>query len=51
MSNGNELGREHKIVSVGNANSRFCNHKTLDRSTPEGSAVGFDMGIITDAMR
>ena len=50
VSGGNERVREHKIVSVRNANSRFCNHRTLDVSTPEGSVVVFDMGIITDAM-
>ena len=47
----NERGRKHKIVPVRNANSRFCDHRTLDRSTLEGSAIGFDMGIITDIMR
>ena len=50
VSGGNERGREHKIVSVSNANSRFCDRRTLDGSTPDGSAIGFDMGIITDAM-
>ena len=51
VSGGNERGREHKIMFVGNANSRFCDCRTLDRSTPEVSTIGFDMGIITDAMR
>ena len=51
VSGGNERGCEHKIVSVSNANSRFCNRRTLDGGTPEGSAIGFDMGIVTDVMR
>ena len=51
VSGGNERGREHKIMFVGNANSRFCDCRTLDRITPEVSTIGFDMGIITDAMR
>ena len=51
VSGGNERGREHKIVSVSNVNLRLCDRRTLDRSTPEGSAIGFYMGIITDAMR
>ena len=51
VSGGNERGREHKIMSVSNDNSQFYYHRTLDRSTPEGSAIGFDMGIITDSMR
>ena len=50
-SGGNERGREHKIVSDSNTNSRFCNRRTLDGSTLESSTIGFDMGIITDAMR
>ena len=50
MSGGNEQCSEHKVVSVINATSRFCDRKTLDESTPEGSAIGFDMGIIIDAM-
>ena len=29
----NELGREHNFVSVSNANSWFCNHRTLSGST------------------
>ena len=45
----NEQGCEHKIVSVSNENSQFCDHRTLDGSTTEGSAIGFDMEIITDA--
>ena len=49
-SGGNERGLKHKIVSVRNANSRFCDRRTLEMSTPEGSAIGFDMGIIIDAM-
>ena len=51
VSNSNEQVCEHKIVSVSNANSRFCNHRTLDRITPEGSAIGFYMVIITGYMR
>ena len=50
VSGGNEWGRKHKIVSVRNANSRFCDRITLDGSNPEGSAIRFDMGIITDDM-
>ena len=42
MSGGNERVREHKIVSVSNANSRFCDRRTLDGSTPEGRVIGFD---------
>ena len=51
VSGGNEQGREHKSVSVSNANLRFCDRRTLDGSNPEGSTIGFDMGIITDSMR
>ena len=51
VSGGNEQGSKHKIVSVSNANSQFCNHRTLDRSTPEGYTIGFDMGIIINDMR
>ena len=51
VSGGNEWGLKHKIVSVRNANSGLCNCRTLDGSTPEGSAIWFDMGIITYAMR
>ena len=51
VSSSNERGRKHKIVSVSNAKSRFYNCRTLDGSTPEGSAIGFEMGIITYAMR
>ena len=51
VSGGNARGRKDKIVSVINANSRFCHRRTLHRSTLEGSAIGFDMGIITDATR
>ena len=47
----NERVREHKIVSVSNANSQFYDRRTLDRSNPEVSTTGFDMGIITDSMR
>ena len=47
---GNERVREHKIVSVRNANLRFYDRRILDGSTLEGSAIRFDMGIITDAM-
>ena len=50
VSGGNERGHKHKTVSASNANSRFCNHITLDGSTPEDSAIGFDMGIITYSM-
>ena len=50
VSGGNKWGHEHKIVSVSNANPWFCNHRNLHRSTMEGSVIGFDMGIITDAM-
>ena len=50
-SGGNEWGRKPKVVSISNANSRFCDCRTLDGSTPEGSAIGFGMGIIIDAMR
>ena len=50
-SGGNKRAREHKIVSVSNANSRFCNHCTLDGSTQEGYVIGFDMGIIIYSMR
>ena len=50
-SGGNERVRKHKIVSISNANSQFYDSRTLDGSTPEGSAVGFDMGIITDSIR
>ena len=50
VSGGNEQGREHKIVSISNAKSRFCDRKTLDGSNLEGSEIGFDMGIITYAM-
>ena len=51
VSGGNERGREHKIVSISNSKSQFCDRRTLDGSTPEGSEIGFDMRIITDAMR
>ena len=51
VSSGNKKGQEHKIVSASNVNSRLCDRRTLYRSTPEGFAIGFDMGIITDAMR
>ena len=51
VSGGNEQGREHKIVSVNHANSRFYDRRTLDGITTEGSAISFDTGIITDAMR
>ena len=51
VSGGSERGCKHKIVSVSNANSRFCDCRTLDGSTLEGSAIGFDMGIIIDTMR
>ena len=50
VNGGNERGRKHKIVSVSNANSRFCYRRTLDGITLEGSDIGFDMGIITYAM-
>ena len=50
VSGGNERGREHKIVSISNANSRFCDRRTLDGSTPEGSVIGLDIEIITYAM-
>ena len=50
VSGGNERGRIHKIVSVRNMNSRLYECRTLDRSNPEGSVIGFEMGIITDAM-
>ena len=33
VSGGNERGRENKILSVSNVNSRYCNHRTLDGST------------------
>ena len=39
VSGGNERGREYKIVSVRNANSRLCDRITLDGSTPEGSVI------------
>ena len=48
-SSGNERGCEHKLVSVGNVNSQFCNCRTLGASTPEGSTIGFVMEITTDA--
>ena len=51
VSGGNEQGRKYNIVSVSNVNLRFCDRRTLDRSILEGSVIGFDMGIITDAMR
>ena len=51
VSVGNERGLKHKVVSVINANLRFYNRITLDGSTPEGSVVGFDMGIIKNHMR
>ena len=51
VSAGNERGLKHKVVPVSNANLRFYNRITLDGSTPEGSAVGFDMGIIKNSMR
>ena len=51
VSGGNEQVREHKKKSVSNANSRFCDLRTLDGSNPEGSAIRFDMGIITGAIR
>ena len=51
VSDGNEWGHEHKIVYVRNAKLRFCDRRTLYGSTTEGSAIGFDIGIITDSMR
>ena len=33
VSGVNERGCEHKIVSVRNVNSRFCDRRTLDKST------------------
>ena len=51
VSGSNERSRKHKIVSVSNANLHFCDRRTLYGSTPEGSAIGFDMVIIIDAMR
>ena len=51
VSRNNKRDRKHKIVSVRNANSQLCDCRTLDGSTREGSAIGFDMGIITYAMR
>ena len=36
VSGGNEPVRKHKIVSIRNSNSRFCDCRTLDGSTPEG---------------
>ena len=47
---GNERSLKHKVVSVSNANLQFYNRITLDGSTPEGSTVGFDMGIIKNSM-
>ena len=32
VSGGNERGSKYKIVSVSNANSRFCDRRTLDGS-------------------
>ena len=51
VSFGNERGRKHKIVPVSNENLRFCDRRTLDRSTLDGYAIRFDMGIKIDAMR
>ena len=51
VSGGNKQGRKHKLClfEMQTRGSTIC--RTLDGSTPEGSAIGFDMGIITDAMR
>ena len=51
VSGGNGRGRKHKIVSVSNATSRFCDHRIPEMITPEGSVIGFNMKIITDTMR
>ena len=51
VSGGNKRDRKHKLVSVSNAKSRFCDRRTLDGNNPEGSAIRFYMGIIKDAMR
>ena len=40
VSGGNERGRKHKIVSVSNANLRFCDRRNLDMSTLKGSVIG-----------
>ena len=34
LSSGDERGREHKIVSISNANLRFYDRRTLDGSNP-----------------
>ena len=51
VSRNNKRDRKHKIVSVRNANSQLCYCRTLDGSTLECSAIGFDIGIITYTMR
>ena len=43
--------RQIEIVGHRKVSSQFCNHRTLDASDLEGSAIEYHMGIISDATR